>query len=101
MICATTPIIIPPSDSLPNGSKQVCVLLTNENKTVSLALNDSCGSMKDLARADIRLRDGDDDVTDSVFGPLTQRYRRTATVCATLGNLEVAMNWLRRTKWGL
>ena len=42
-------LVLPPSEELPGGSKQVCVLFKNGSKTLSLALNDSLGGMQTMA----------------------------------------------------
>jgi len=100
-IYADALIVLPPSDDLPGGSKQVCVLFQNGTKTLSVALNDSQGAHDALRRGDIQCRDEGKDVTDDVFNSLTHRYRGKWDVCANLDNFAVALNWLRRSKWGL
>ena len=67
MISATTM-------ELGGGSKQANVVFDNGPKMVSLSIDNSCGMMTHMARADIRLlfshpvEGGVQDVTSEVFG---------------------------------
>jgi hypothetical protein len=84
-----------------NLAKHVNVVFDNGPKMVSLSLNNSCGAMSTLARADIRLlfsdplKGGCDDVTSTIFGGESHDIVR-----GTIENMEKAMNWLRIARWG-
>ena len=90
MICAHNPMII-------GDSKNVAVTFQEGQKMVSLSLDNSCGRMEMLRRGSILLMIGKEDVTDQVFGEAVGGK----TVWASLDNFEKAMNWLRRTEWGM
>ena len=87
-----------------NGSN-VCVCFEHGERTVSLALDDSCGRMTKLGRGTIELLSNlhRDPVTIDVFRDLCHEDDPTGellVVPATLENFERAMCWLRRTSWG-
>ena len=102
MIQAHNPMIF-------GDSKQVAVTFQNGSKILSLSLDNSAGRMKTLRRGDIRLmiqhagnpKMGIDeenvDVTEEVFEEAADEH----PVHASLGNFEIAMNWLRRVEWGM
>jgi hypothetical protein len=78
------------------------VVFDNGPKMLSLSLDNSCGAMTTMARADIRLlfsdplEGGVEDVTSSVFGGKSEDIVR-----GTIENMDSAMKWLQRTDWGL
>ena len=78
------------------------VVFDNGPKMLSLSLDNSCGAMTTMARADIRLlfsdplEGGVEDVTSSVFGGKDHDIVR-----GTIENMDAAMKWLQRTDWGL
>jgi hypothetical protein len=88
-----------------NLSKHVNVVFDNGPKMVSLSLDNSCGRMTTMARADIRLLFSDslkgdvEDVTSTVFA--SQMEHSSDIVRGTISNMEKAMNWLRRANWGM
>jgi len=90
MIQAHNPMIF-------GDSKQVAVSFENGDKIVSLSLDNSLGRMDTLRRGSILLMIGKDDVTTQVFEEAEDGH----VVWASLGNFEKAMNWLRRTRWGI
>lgn len=94
MIQAHNPMII-------GDSKQVAVTFQSGAKILSLSLDNSLGRMETLRRGDVRLmiedEAGNRDVTDLVFEEAADGH----VVHASLGNFEIAMNWLRRVQWGL
>ena len=84
----------------PNGSS-VCVTFRNGNKEVSIALDDSCGRLQMLSRADIRLFEVDEktghatnDLTCAVLGTDSRH-----NVHASLENFNKAMEWLNMGVW--
>ena len=89
MIQAHDPMII-------GDSKNVAVTFHEGQKMISLALDNSAGRMTALRRGDIRLLDDSVDVTSKVFGGGEEDI-----VHASLDNFEKAMNWLRRSAWGM
>jgi|TARA_A100001515_G_C4499315_1_gene186106 hypothetical protein len=94
MISATTM-------ELGGGSKQANVVFDNGPKMVSLSIDNSCGMMTHMARADIRLlfshpvEGGVQDVTSEVFGG-----GKSDIVRGTIQNMDKAMKWLQRSGWG-
>ncbi len=91
MIFAHEPVRINLGDGTVSNS--VCTVLKNENKTISIALDDSCGRLSRLSRSDIRLfvEGGDEesaDVTCHVF-PC-----ESGTIPATKENFQKAWEWL-------
>tara|TARA_B100000700_G_scaffold49271_1_gene52091 strand:+ start:262 stop:582 length:321 start_codon:yes stop_codon:yes gene_type:complete len=87
-----------------NLSKQVNVVFDNGPKMVSLSIDNSCGQMAHMARADIRLlfsdplKGGVEDVTFAVFG--SNMRDRSDIVCGTIENMDKAMKWLQMANWG-
>lgn len=94
MIQAHNPMII-------GDSKQVAVTFQSGSKILSLSLDNSLGRMETLRRGDVRLmienESGNHDVTDQVFDAAADGH----VVHASLGNFEIAMNWLNRCEWGM
>lgn len=94
MIQAHNPMIF-------GDSKQVAVTFQSGPKILSLSLDNSLGRMETLRRGDVRLmiddESGNRDVTDQVFDAAADGH----IVHASLGNFEIAMNWLRRSSWGI
>jgi hypothetical protein len=94
VIQAHNPMII-------GDSKQIAVTFQSGAKILSLSLDNSLGRMETLRRGDVRLmiegEDGNRDVTDRVFEEAADGH----VVHASLGNFEIAMNWLRRVQWGM
>ena len=94
MIQAHNPMII-------GNSKNVAVPFQDGPKIVSLALDNSAGRMETLRRGSILLmiedETGNEDVTAQGF-PAAAGNRN---VHASLDNFEIAMNWLRRSTWGM
>lgn len=91
MIFAHTPMATKMSDG--STSHSVCTTFKNGNKTISIALDDSCGRMTRLMRSDIRLfidsgRAASQDVTVKVFPD--GRWQ----VDANLENFQKAWEWL-------
>lgn len=97
MISATTMSL-----SGPNNSKSANVVFDNGSKMISLNIDNSCGRMPSMARADIRLlftdpiNGGVEDVTSSVFGGSDSDI-----VSGTIENMDRAMKWVRRISWGM
>tara|TARA_R100000152_G_C6734279_1_gene158626 strand:+ start:673 stop:993 length:321 start_codon:yes stop_codon:yes gene_type:complete len=85
-------------------SKQVNVVFDNGPKMVSLSVDNSCGQMAHMARADIRLlfsdplKGGVEDVTFAVFGSIMRD--RSDIVRGTIENMDRAMKWLQQARWG-
>ncbi len=94
MIQAHNPMII-------GDSKNVAVTFQSGPKIVSLALDNSAGRMETLRRGMLLLmiddESGNRDVTDQVFDEAADGH----AVHASLDNFEIAMNWLRRSAWGM
>jgi hypothetical protein len=94
MIQAFNPMIF-------GDSKQVAVTFQNGSKILSLSLDNSGGRAETLRRGDVRLmienKADTHDVTDQVFEEAADGH----VVHASLGNFEIAMNWLRRVEWGM
>ena len=94
MIQAFNPMIF-------GDSKQVAVTFQSGSKILSLSLDNSAGRMKTLGRGDIRLivkdENGNRDVTDQIFEEAADGH----AVWSSMGNFEIAMNWLRRVEWGM
>jgi hypothetical protein len=94
MIQAHNPMII-------GDSKNVAVTFQSGTKIVSLSLDNSGGRMEMLRRGTILLmvedETGNHDVTDQVFEEAAGGH----AVWASMGNFEIAMNWLRRVEWGM
>jgi hypothetical protein len=82
MIFAHDPLI------LTNG-KQVNVIFQNGDKLISICCDDSCGQLRKLSRSDLRLVDGDNDVTDCIFD-------NPDLVVANLDNFARAFAWLNK-----
>ena len=84
------------------NSQHANVVFDSGPKMLSLSLDNSCGAMTTMSRADIRLlfsdplEGGVEDVTSSVFGGKSEDI-----VCGTIENMDSAMKWLQRTDWGL
>tara|TARA_B100000519_G_scaffold182451_1_gene175432 strand:+ start:603 stop:929 length:327 start_codon:yes stop_codon:yes gene_type:complete len=103
MISATT-MTFGSDIGINNLSKQVNVVFDNGPKMVSLSIDNSCGQMAHIARADIRLlfsdpvKGGVEDVTFAVFGA-TMRDR-SDVVRGTIENMDKAMKWLQLARWG-
>jgi hypothetical protein len=95
MIFANQPFSHEMSDGSKSESVNVC--FENGDKTLSLALDNSCGRMEKLGRADIRLLVGSKDVTDSIF----KADPAGSHVHASIENFETAMRWLNRAEWGM
>ncbi len=95
MIFANQPFSHVTSDGSRSSSVSVC--FENGPKTLSLALDDSCGRLQRLSRADIRLFEGEEDVTEAVFGVDSS----ASVVHASIENFDTAMRWLRRVEWGM
>ena len=82
-------------------SKQANVVFDNGPKMVSLNVDNSCGRMNHMARADIRLlfsdplEGGVEDVTSKVFGGSEHDVVR-----GTIKNMDMAMKWLQMSRWG-
>ena len=82
-------------------SKQANVVFDNGPKMISLSVDNSCGKMTHMSRADIRLlfsdplEGGVEDVTSQVFGG-----GESDIVRGTIENMDRAMKWLRRAAWG-
>jgi len=95
-IFANKPLICPLSGGQTAHTVNVC--FQNGDKTVSLACDDSTGGMPTLARTDIELHRGSGRdlrvCNGEVFGSMDP-------VPGTMENFEKALNWLRRTDWGL
>ena len=85
-------------------SKQANVVFDNGPKMISLSVDNSCGKMTHMARADIRLlfsdplKGGIEDVTFAVFGD--KMKDRSDIVRGTIENMDKAMKWLQRARWG-
>lgn len=94
MIQAFNPMIF-------GDSKQVAVTFQSGSKILSLSLDNSCGRMEQLRRGTILLmvedETGNSDVTDQIFEEAADGH----AVWASIGNFEIAMNWLRRVEWGM
>ena len=94
MIQAFNPMII-------GDAKNVAVTFQSGSKILSLSLDNSCGRMEMLRRGTILLMVEDEtdnrDVTDQVFEEAADGH----AVHTSLGNFEIAMNWLRRVEWGM
>jgi hypothetical protein len=94
MISATT-------TEFSGGSRHANVVFDNGPKMVSLSIDNSCGKMSVMARADIRLlfsdplRGGIEDVTNQVFGG-----GEADIVRGTIENMDKAMKWLQLQRWG-
>ena len=85
-----------------NGSS-VCMCFENGGKTVSVAMDDSCGRMTELRRGTIELFSSSVPVTIDVFRDMCHEEDPDGeflVVPATLENFDRAMRWLRRTNWG-
>jgi hypothetical protein len=99
-IRANNPVILPGVTNEHGDGNQnmsVAVEFHNGEKLVSLACDNSGGRMKNLSRCDVRLFIGNSDVTESVFVDNSEKH----IVHASMENFETAMNWLRRTEWGM
>jgi len=94
MIQAHNPMII-------GDAKNVAVTFQNGSKILSISLDNSLGRMETLRRGAILLmiedEAGNSDVTAQVFEEAEDGH----AVHASLGNFEIAMNWLRRCAWGM
>lgn len=95
MIFANHPFSHVMSDGSRSSSVNVC--FENGDKSLSLALDDSCGRLQRLSRADIRLFEGEEDVTEAVFDVDPSG----SVVHASIENFDRAMCWLRRVEWGM
>ncbi len=96
MIQAHNPMQLPMNDIAGNVSRTVCVTFSNGTKTLSLSLDNSLGRMDSLRRGNIRLFVDDEDTTSLIFSEADKQQ-----VWASMENFETAMNWLRRTEWGM
>ena len=72
---------------------------TNGKKVISLTIDN--GTMPEeedsvMKRADLRLYNGKEDVTTSVFGGTSY-----AIVHANVDSMTKAMQWLQRSSWGM
>lgn len=82
-------------------SKHANFVIHNGSKMISVSVDNSCGKMAHMARADIRLlftdplEGGVDDVTSKVFGG-----HEHDVVRGTVENMDKAMKWLQRATWG-
>ena len=105
MITATTMTLGSPVGT-DNLSKHANFTIHNGAKMISVSVDNSCGKMTHMARADIRLlfsratagrTEGErvEDVTSQVFGGAKHDIVR-----GNVENMARAMNWLRRTSWG-
>lgn len=79
----------------PHTLTDACAKITNGDKEISIACDDSCGSMKHLGRSDIRCFIGDNDLTREVF-PENLVDGTMFNVWGTLENLERAIAWLKK-----
>lgn len=106
MITATTMTLGSPIGT-DNLSKHANFVIHNGAKMISISVDNSGGKMSHMARADIRClfshttlgrEDGPrvEDVTRQVFGGADDDLVR-----GNVENMAKAMNWLRRTNWGL
>ena len=106
MITATTTTFGSPIGT-DNLSKHANFVIHNGAKMVSVSVDNSCGRMTSMARADIRLlfsnntagiegRPSVEDVTGQVFN-----VSEAATVHGSVQNMARAMNWLQMARWGL
>lgn len=75
----------PFSDGLANA------IIHNGLKEISIACDDSCGTMKDYRRSDIRLYRNSKDATEEVWPGCDS----SQVVYASLENLEKAFAWLK------
>lgn len=72
----------------PHGTS-VNVVLSNGDRKVSVCCDDSCGALSRLSRSDLRLLDGDNDVTGKVLG------EEADANCAAYGEaLKKALEWV-------
>ena len=105
MITATTMTLGSPVGT-DNLSKHANFTIHNGAKMISVSVDNSCGKMTHMARADIRClfsrataghTEGErvEDVTNQVFGG-----GKSDIVRGNADNMATAMNWLRRTNWG-
>ena len=100
MITATTMTLGSPVGT-DNLSKHANFVIHNGSKMVSVSVDNSGGKMTHMARADIRLlftdplAGGVKDVTSEVFGG-----REYDIVQGTMENMDRAMKWLQRARWG-
>ena len=87
-------------------SEHASFTIHNGAKMISVSVDNSCGKMTHMARADIRClfshatagcTEGErvEDVTSQVFGG-----GKSDIVRGNVDNMAKAMNWLRRTNWG-
>jgi hypothetical protein len=79
-----------------NGSA-VCVCFENGDKVVSLALDDSCGSMSVLKRGSIELLHHGATVTSEMFSDLAHEEDPECeflVVPSSMENFQRAMQWL-------
>ena len=92
MIFANQPMSVKLADGTVTHS--VCTVFKNGKKSISIALDDSCGRLTKLSRSDLRLfteshNDGDPwDETLDIFP------EEDGSVPATKENFEKAWNWL-------
>ncbi len=98
MIQAHEPMIF----QLPGGdtSKQVAVSFEQGKKIVSLSLDNSCGRMSELRRGRIQCMIRDDDGIAMPCMTVFNMKSNDTEMDATIENLSMAMNWLRRLDWG-
>ena len=94
MIFANRPQSLEHSDGARSESVNVC--FEHGEKTLSLALDNSCGRMEKLGRSDIRLLIGNEDVTSKVFD-----CGDDDIVHASIENFAKATRWLNRVEWGM
>ena len=102
MIQAHNPMIF-------GDSKQVAVTFQSGSKILSLSLDNSVGRMETLRRGDIRLmiqhagnpKMGIDEENVDVTAEVFEEAADGHPVWASMGNFDIAMNWLRRVEWGM
>lgn len=71
----------------PFSDGQICTKIASGSKEISIACDDSCGTLKHLTRSEIALFDGDEEVTYTIFPDMD-------VVSGTVENLRRALDWL-------
>ncbi len=95
MIFAHPPMVVDMGDGTTASS--VCTVFENENRLISISLDDSCGRRSVLSRSDLRLfvqaspDSASDDVTHLVFPDDDSSH---GSVIATKENFQKAWDWL-------
>jgi hypothetical protein len=79
----------------------VNICFEKNGKIVSIALDDSCGRMTKLRRGDIELQRRVNEGPVQVCTSEVFRNSETQTIHASLENVELALHWLNRVRWGL